>query len=126
MTNVDKKGMYPNLKAKRKRLAEDLCNPDFIGMSITELCEKHDISRQTFYNWQNDAEFKGYVSWLVDSYTDSELPNAWKQLIKKVNSGCMDAITMLFKIKGVLKDELNLTGKGVGVTIINNIGEKDE
>ena len=123
MTKLDTNGMYPNLKPKQRKVAETLCNPEN-NMSITELCKEYKISRQTFYNWQSDSDFKGYVEWLLNNFTDSALPRAWKEVIKKVEAGSMDAIRMLFEIKGVCQNEINL--KGGGVTIINNIGDTDE
>ena len=123
MTKLDTRGMYPNLKPKQRKLANALCNPDN-NMSITKLCEEFKISRQTFYNWQSDSDFKGYVEWLLSNFTDSALPRAWKEVIKKVEAGNMDAIRMLFEIKGVYQNEISL--KGSGVTIINNIGDTDD
>ena len=123
MTKLDTRGMYPNLKPKQRKLANALCNPENT-MSITELCKEHKISRQTFYNWQSDSDFKGYVEWLLSNFTDSALPRAWKEVIKKVEAGNMDAIRMLFEIKGVYQNEISL--KGSGVTIINNIGDTDD
>ena len=123
MTNLDTRGMYPNLKPKQRKVAEALCNPEN-NMTITELCNEYKISRQTFYNWQSDSEFKSYVEWLLKNFTDSALPRAWKEIIKKVEAGNMEAIKMLFEIKGIHKNEISLNGSGV--TIINNIGDTDD
>ena len=123
MTELDTRGMYPKLKPKQRKVAEALCNPEN-DMTITELCREFKISRQTFYNWQSDSDFKSYIEWLIKNFTDSALPRAWKEVIKKVEAGSMDAIRMLFEIKGVYQNEINV--KGNGVTIINNIGDTDD
>ena len=81
LTDVNKtKGMYPAVKGKKRKLAEELANPEN-ELSVTKLCEKFKISRTTFYNWQKEADFNGYIAYLIDSYTDSELANVWKALI---------------------------------------------
>ena len=123
MTELDTRGMYPNLKPKQRKVAEALCNPEN-NMTITELCREFKISRQTFYNWQSDSEFKNYVEWLLKNFTDSALPRAWKEVIKKIEAGNMEAIKMLFEIKGIHRNEISLNGGGV--TIINNIGDTDD
>lgn len=103
LTKVDKhRGMYPAVKGKKRRLAEAIVDPDN-EKTITALCKEIGISRTTFYNWQSDADFMGYVEYLVESYTTSAIPEAWKQIIKKVEKGNMDAIRLLLEVKGKLK-----------------------
>ena len=103
LTKVDKhRGMYPSVKGKRRRLAEAIVDPDN-EKTITALCKEIGISRTTFYNWQSDPEFMGYIEYLVESYTTSAIPEAWKQIIKKVEKGNMDAIRLLLEVKGKLK-----------------------
>ncbi len=115
MTNLDKnKGMYPGVKGKKRKLAELLVNPD-CNKSITEICKEINISRTTFYNWQREADFNGYVNYLIDSYTDSELANVWKALIKKACSGSVDAQKLYFELKNKYKQEIDLNG---GVVIL--------
>lgn len=96
------RGMYPAVKGKKRRLAEAIVDPDN-EKTITALCKEIGISRTTFYNWQSDADFMGYVEYLVESYTTSAIPEAWKQIIKKVEKGNMDAIRLLLEVKGKLK-----------------------
>ena len=119
MTKIDTKGMYPAVKGRKRKLAELLVNPD-TKLSISEMCEQIGISRQTFYNWQEDNDFRGYVNWLIDSYTDSELANVWKALIKKAVSGDVAAQKLYMELKNKYKQQINLDG---GVVIIS--GEDD-
>lgn len=109
LTKIDTSGKWPAVKGKKRKLAEMLCNPDN-NMSITELCQTVGVSRQTFYNWQRDASFNGYVEFLIDSFTDSELPAAWKSLVKKMKTGNVEALKLFFEMKGKHKEELNIKG----------------
>ena len=100
------KGMYPKVKGKKRKLAEALVDPDD-ERNVTELCKEFNISRTTFYNWQKDSDFMSYVNFLVDSFTTSIIPKAWKQIARKIDKGDMEAIKMLLEVKGKLqKDNL--------------------
>lgn len=109
------KGVYPELKGKKRKMAEMLVSPD-VEKSVSEICREVGVSRQTFYNWQNDPSFKGYVEFLVDSFTDSELPRAWKSLVKKVDTGNVEAIKLFFTLKDKYTEKLTLGGE-LGVKI---------
>ena len=110
MTDVNKtKGMYPAVKGKKRKLAEELANPEN-ELSVTKLCEKFKISRTTFYNWQKEADFNGYIAYLIDSYTDSELANVWKALISKAKVGNTEAIKLYFELKGKYKQTVDIGG----------------
>ena len=98
MTKIDTKGRYPSVKGKRRKMAELLVNPD-VDLTVTQMCGQIGVSRQTFYNWQTDSDFKGYVEFLINSYTESELPNAWKALCRKVNGGNVEAMKLFFALK---------------------------
>lgn len=119
MTKIDNKGMYPAVKGKKRKFAELLVNPDNV-LSISEMCKEIGVSRQTFYNWQQEADFRGYVNWLIDSYTDSELANIWKALIKKAVSGDVSAQKLYMELKNKYKQQVNLDG---GVVIISGEDE---
>ena len=107
LTKVDKRtGMYPNVKGKKRRLAEAIVDPDS-DKTITALCQDIGISRTTFYNWQSDPDFMRYIEWLVESYTTSAVPEAWKQIVKKVEQGNMEAIKLLLEVKGKFKPTAN-------------------
>ena len=113
-------GMYPALKPKQRRLAELMCDPDFHG-SITELCRQVGVSRSTLYRLQKEnADFRGYVTYLIDSYTDSELAGVWKSLIRKCNTGDSQSIKLFFELKGKYRQQVDLSG---GVVFLS--GEDD-
>lgn len=112
LTKVDTSGHWPSVKGKKRKMAEMLCNPD-VNMTVTELCKAVKVSRQTFYNWQKETAFQGYVEFLLNSFTDSELPAAWKALVKKAKTGNTDALKLFFEMKGKYKEELAIKGNVV-------------
>lgn len=123
MTEVNKSdGMYPGVRGKKRKVAEELVNPDSTK-SITEICREHGISRTTFYKWQKDLDFNGYVNFLIDSYTDSELANVWKALIRKACRGSVEAQKLYFELKNKYKQEIEVCGQTI--TFIEDIKAVD-
>ncbi|MBQ4118977.1 MAG: hypothetical protein IJD45_01135 [Clostridia bacterium] len=106
------KGLYPNLKTKQRRVAEALVDPDDVR-NVSELCKDFNISRTTFYNWQQNREFIGYIDCLVENYTTSIIPKAWKEIGKKVEQGNMEAIRMLLEVKGKIQKDSNVNTNNV-------------
>ena len=122
MTKMDTshtKGFYPNVKGKKRKMAELLVNPD-CKMTVTEMCKHLKVSRSSFYVWQQEADFKGYIEFLIENFTDSELPNAWRALVKKANSGNIEALKLFFELKGKYKQEIAIDG---GVVFISGEDE---
>lgn len=120
-TNCNNLGHYPRVTGKKRQIAEEIISPEFDG-NITALCKKYDINRSTYYRWLDyDPNFRGYCEWLIEQYTESEVPNAWRQLIKKVDGGNLDAITLFFKLKGKFVDKVDVSGNvNVPVTIVDD------
>lgn len=117
MTKMNKdgnslKGIYPGLKPKQKKVAEALVDPDDVR-NVSQLCKDFKISRTTFYNWQREQDFRGFVEFLVENYTTSIIPKAWKQIGKKVEKGEMDAIRMLLEVKGKLQNNPQISNNVV-------------
>ena len=112
-------GFYPKVKGKKRKMAEMLASPEFDG-NISKLCDEIDVARSTFYRWYEDSDFVRYVEWLIERYSDSELANAWRALIKKANSGNVEALKLYFELKGKYKKEIAIDG---GVVFIS--GEDD-
>lgn len=121
MTDLNKNGgIYPNVKGKKRKVAEAVIDPED-ERSITQLCKDFKISRTTFYNWQKDSDFMGYVNYLIESFTTSIVPKAWKQISKKIDKGDMEAIRMLLEIKGKLQKETSINNNVVVFTGENEI-----
>ena len=113
LTELNKNnGYYPAVKGKKRKVAEALVDP-MDERNVTELCQAFKISRTTFYNWQKESEFTGYVNYLIESFTNSIVPKAWKQIAKKIDKGDMEAIRMLLEIKGQLQKETNINNNVV-------------
>ena len=115
LDTLDTKGYYPTVKGKKRKLAELLVNPD-CDLTVTEICKQIKVSRQSFYNWQQEADFKGYIEFLIENFTDSELPNAWRALVKKANCGNVEALKLFFELKGKYKQEISIDGGVVFIT----------
>ena len=111
-TECDNKGFYPGVKGKRRKMAEKLASPEFNG-NISELCREFGVARSTLYRWLDDSNFTGYLEWLVEKYTDSELANAWKALVKKANGGNVEALKLFFELKGKYKQTVDINGGSV-------------
>jgi thiaminase len=122
LTEIDKennKGHYPAVKGKKRKMAEMLVNPDN-ELSVTALCEELKVSRQTFYNWMKDPDFRGYMDFLIDSYTDSELANVWKALIRRATkNGDVQAQKLYFELKDKYKQNVNVNGAVIIVDDLN-------
>jgi hypothetical protein len=112
-------GHYPKVKGKKRKIAERLASPDFDG-NIKSLCDEMGVARSTLYRWYDDADFMGYVDWLIEKYTDSELANAWRALVKKANTGNVEALKLFFELKGKYKQEIAIDG---GVVFISGEDE---
>ena len=112
-------GFYPKIEGKKRKMAEMLANPEFDG-NISKLCNEMGVARSTLYRWYDDSDFTSYVEWLIEKYTDSELANVWRALIKKANSGNVEALKLYFELKGKYKKEISVEG---GVVFIS--GEDD-
>lgn len=86
------------ISAKMKKCAERLISADFDG-NISKLCDELGISRSTFYRWYDKNEFKQYVNYLIDKYTESELFEIWKAIIETAKKGSPQALKLFFDLK---------------------------
>ena len=118
-TECNNKGIYPALKGKRRKAAEMIVNPDFDN-NISRMCDELKIARSTFYRWLDDADFNGYVNWLIEHYTNSELAAVWKSLIKQAKDGKVEAIKLFFEMKNMYRQQVDLGG---GVVFISGEDE---
>ena len=115
--DINNRGFFPGVKGKKRRIAEEITSPEFDG-NISELCRKQNISRQTYYRWLDDMDFRGYCEWLIGKYTDSELANMWRNVIKAGNNGDVTAMKLYFELTGRFKQQIDISG---GVVIVDDI-----
>ena len=119
---MTKDGVLKSLNCKQKSLAEILVNPEFDG-TVSDACTQVGISRNTFYRWLRDPNFKGALEAAIDDYTDSELAHIWRSLITKAKSGSIEAMKLYLELKGKYKQKVSLDG---GVVIISGEDEIPE
>ena len=102
-------------------MAELITSPDFDG-NISGACEKIGVARSTFYRWYGEGDFRDYVNFLIERYTESETANVWKATIETAKKGNPQAQKLFFELRGLYKQSVDLKGGGA-VVIIG--GEKD-
>lgn len=109
------------ITARMKRCAEKLISSEFDG-NISKLCEELGIARSTFYRWYDKKEFKQYINFLIDRYTETELFEIWKAIIETAKKGSPQALKLFFELK-------NLQSKNIensGVVFISGEDEVEE
>ena len=112
-TKCNNSGIYASVRGKRRKAAEMLVNPEFDG-NITRLCSQLSVARSTLYRWFDESDFNGYINWLIERYTDSELANVWRSLIKKATQGGdVQAQKLYFELKEKYKQKLEIEGNAV-------------
>lgn len=88
------------ITAKMKKCAEKLISTEFDG-NISRLCEELGISRSTFYRWYDKKEFKSYINFLINRYTETELFEIWKAIIETAKKGSPQALKLFFDLKNL-------------------------
>lgn len=105
MENTKNDSIAP-MSTKMRKCAEKLISEEFDG-NISKLCDELKIARSTFYRWYEKKEFKEYIKFLIDRYTETELFNIWRAIIDTAKKGSPQALKLFFELK-------NLYGKGDG------------
>lgn len=99
------------LSPKQLKMAEMLANPENECASISEMCRELGISRNTYYSrWLQDVKFTEYVDKLITRYTDAQLAEVWRALIKQCVSGNVNAIKLFFELKGRYRQQIDVSG----------------
>ena len=109
------------VSAKMKKCAEKLISREFDG-NISRLCDELSIARSTFYRWYDKKEFRQYINFLIDRYTETELFEIWKAIIETAKKGSPQALKLFFELK-------NLQSKNIesqGVVFISGEDEIEE
>ena len=102
------------LSPKMRKCAERLISQEFDG-NISKLCEELSISRSTFYRWYDKKEFKLYINFLIDRYTESELFEIWKAIVETAKKGSPQALKLFFDLKNMQREK----NKSSGVVFIS-------
>lgn len=106
---------------KMKRCAEKMISSEFDG-NISKLCDELSIARSTFYRWYDKKEFKDYINFLIDRYTETELFEIWKAIIETAKKGSPQALKLFFDLKNLR----NKSAEDSGVVFIAGENEVEE
>ena len=77
--------------------------------TITEIAEKGNVCRSTIYGWLDDDNFRRALDKKIDTYTDSEMANIWKSLVRKAQAGDTQAIKLYFEMKNKYKQQIDIS-----------------
>lgn len=88
------------ISPKMKKCAERLISSEFDG-NISKLCDELSIARSTFYRWYEKKEFRQYINFLIDRYTETELFEIWKAIIETAKKGSPQALKLFFDLKNL-------------------------
>ena len=105
----NKSGDGFNISAKMKKCAERLISSEFDG-NISKLCEELGIVRSTFYRWYEKQEFKAYINYLINRYTEAELFSIWKSIIETAKKGSPQALKLFFDLKNLQSKNTDSSG----------------
>lgn len=97
------------ITAKMKKCAERIISNEFDG-NISKLCEELGIARSTFYRWYDKKEFKAYINFLIDRYTETELFEIWKAIIETAKKGSPQALKLFFDLKNLQSKNIQSGG----------------
>lgn len=110
-TESTKEDKTAKLSPKQIQMAEMLANPENEYATVSEMCRKINISRNTYYTkWLRDEAFTSYVDELIARYTDAELASVWRALIKQCTAGNVNAIKLFFELKGKYRQQIDVSG----------------
>jgi hypothetical protein len=96
--------------AQLMAMAELLANPED-RRSKSEKMKEASLPERTYYRWMKDQRYIDYVNSLIEKYTDSELPEIWRALVRKCKAGDVSAIKLLFELRNMYNKKLQITRK---------------
>lgn len=114
------------LNSTMRKLCEMMADPEFKMLSKTDMAKELKISRPTLYSYQERLDVRIYVRGLIDYYSDEELGNVWKSLVKACKKGNVNAMRLYFEMKQMYVppaqvSELHLKDANAQINIISNI-----
>jgi len=97
---------------KQRQIAELLANPNDTRPKTKKVREVG-IDYTTLWKWEKKPEFRQYVQKLIDEYTDGEVPNAWRKLIRRMEKDTQ-AIKLFFELKNMYREKKEISGPDGG------------
>ena len=116
--------------SKQIEIVELLINPDDKRSKLDKMAAA-DVRKSTFYDWMKDERFVDYMNTQIEKYTDGELSEVWKALIRKCKQGDISAIKLFFEMKGMYSErkKLEVAGANGGpmeLNIVIDYGDGEE
>lgn len=84
-------------------MAEMLVNPED-KRTKGEKIKAAGLTERTFYRWMSDERYIDYVNSLVDKFTNAELPDIWKALVRKAKMGDTAAVKLVYELRGMMPE----------------------
>lgn len=91
-------------------MVELLLNPED-RRTKEQKCKEVGITFKSLYMWMKDKRFLDYLNGQLDKYTDGELADIWKALIRQAKMGNINAIKLYFELKGKYSCKIDLVGQ---------------
>ncbi|WP_373325638.1 phBC6A51 family helix-turn-helix protein [Sporomusa paucivorans] len=86
--------------AKQICIAQLLVNPDD-KRTKEQKAQAAGITYKTLWEWMKDENFVIYLNSQIDKYTNAEVAEVWKALVRKAKMGDISAIKLFFEMKGL-------------------------
>lgn len=104
------------------KVTEFLLNPDDKRPKVEKI-KAAGLTEQVFYRWMKDERFINYINNQIDKYTNAEISEVWKALVRKCKMLDVPAIKLFFEMKGMYseKKKFELTGENGGPIKTANI-----
>lgn len=97
------------LSARQRKLLDTAMEPG-ISRSITAVCEASDVTRQTFYRWLDNDEFRQAWESVWYGSIRRHLPGVVAAMIDKAQGGDVQAARLVADMAGVMKQHVETSG----------------
>lgn len=113
------------------KLCNMLADPEYRMLTKTSLAQHLGVSRPTLYKYLERKDVQEYTKELVDYYTDGELANVWKALIRQCKRGDVKAIKLYYEMKQLYVPpqqvvDLQMKDATANINIITNIPRPED
>ena len=95
--NTQENAIKKPISGKKRRCAELLANPKETR-NQGQIADELGIAESTIWRWKQEPEFLQLIAELVGTYTDAELPYAYKCLLSRMPVDT-SAIKLFFELK---------------------------
>lgn len=89
-------------KGKRKALLLTLADPENIGLDVLAICEKAKLSRESYYKYTKEPDFRDALKDLSVNIYVRHLPQSVNRVVKKAKDGDMGANRLMHESTGMI------------------------